>query len=188
MKGLRNTLVVSIMLCSILLSGCSVNLISIANDAIAVTKAVLAADPNIPDAADLQAAIAAMQLAINGWNGSSLNCELQSAASIAADIINADFANSTAALIATVAVAGLDVLLENLPSACSTLVSHRLMARLHRKDYAVPGLRATQAYANYHTALKGAYKWRLSHDFESSFNKAAKTSGLSINLNQYKSK
>jgi len=156
---------------SLVTTGC-VSVVSLANDFIATATAIVNADPTGPWVSDLELAIAAMKTAVAGWNGSSANCALQSAANAAAQIINQIDPGSTVALIAAVAIAGFDVLMENL-APCSTTEAKPMQA-------GSTSIRNTPGYAAAKKNIQGA--WFKSHAYRKEFNNAAKASGLSVRI------
>ena len=127
--------------------------------------------------ADLQLAIQALKTAVAGWNGTSVNCALQAAANIAAQIIDSIMPGSTVALIATVAIAGFDVLMSNL-APCTTTVFGTEM----RQKYKSANLRATPEYAQAHAAIEDAHFWSKQHVYRNQFNGAAKESHLAVSI------
>jgi hypothetical protein len=156
------------------LQGC-VNVTSLANTFIAALKAIVAADPTAPYVAELNLAIQALQTAVAGWNGSSVNCALQSAANVAVEIINQIAPTSIVATVAAVAVAGFDVLMANL-LPCTTPAP----AVAHALGRASSSLRTSGAYTAAHTRIQGA-TFKV-HAFKAQFNSVAKDGGLSVRI------
>jgi hypothetical protein len=128
-------------------------------------------------AADLEIAINAMQLAVNGWNGTSMNCAFIAAANAAAAIIDGIEPGSTLAAIATVAVAAFDVVMDSI-TQCTTSPAF---------GFKVPVAHSTlRGSASYNTAkekIGGAhFNSTKESTFKGAFNDAAKSSGLSVRI------
>ena len=158
------------------LAGCtSAQAKSFADAFIASATAVVDADPTASYVPDLQLAIDSMKTAEAGWNGSSINCALTSAANTAVKILDSIVPSSPVALIATVAVAGFDAL-EAALFPCSTPA---LTARAFGGPRA--SLRASsRAYPAYKSTV--AHAWFPEHAYRKQFNQAAKDSGLTVRI------
>ena len=160
-------------------SGCSQSdAINLANAFIASAKAIVAADPSAPYVANLEEAITAMETAEAGWNGSSVNCALGSAANTAVEIIDQIAPASPVALIATVAVAGFDALQAVLFPCTSTATSP---AALVAHTVSGHSLRNSASYASTKESI-GRARLFPAHAYRSAFNKAAKQSGLAVRI------
>lgn len=153
------------------LAACSLK--SDAQDVVDTLNAIVNADPNGAWVPDLKIAIADAQTAIANWNGSSTNCELQSAVTIASAILNSLPLGLTIDLIVTVAVAGIDALLADL-LPCSTAQLGAKLSRVYTGSFH----RGTATYAQYYAKFHSAHRWALAGDFRRSFNSAAQISGL----------
>jgi hypothetical protein len=152
-------------------TGCSLK--GDAQDVLDTITAIYNADPTAVWAPDLKIAIADMTTAIADWNGSSVNCELQSAATIAAAILDSIPLGATIDLIVTIALAGINVLLGDIAPCTTTGLSKKLS-----RAYSGGFHSSTPAYAQYCTQFRSAPKWRVGADVKSAFNKAAKASGV----------
>ena len=159
------------------LAGCtSAQAKSFADAFIASAQAVVDADPSAPYVAELNLAIASMKTAEAGWNGSSVNCALTSAANTAVQIIDQIVPSSPVALIATVAVAGFDALAAALfPCATPPALAPAAIGEPHSS------LRASSsAYSGYRARIQGAvFKERA---YRQAFDGAAKDSGLTVRI------
>jgi hypothetical protein len=156
---------------SILLTGCSLK-----GDAQAVLDTLTSiynADPTAVWAPDLKIAIGDATTAIADWNGSSVNCELQSAFTIAAAILDSIPLGALIDLIVTVALAGANTLLADL-APCSTAALAGRLSTTYSGGYHS----ATAAYTQYCARFKSDAKWRVGGDYTKAFNAAAKASGL----------
>ena len=147
-----------------------------ANAFIASAQAVVDADPSASYVPDLNLAISSMKLAVAGWDGSSINCALTSAANTAVQIIDGIVPGSPVALIATVAVAGFDVLAASLfPCTTPPALAPAAIGEPHSS------LRASsKAYAGYKADV--AHAWFPEHTYRKTFNQAAKDSGLTVRI------
>jgi len=159
------------------LAGCtSAQAKSFADAFIASAQAVVDADPTASYVPDLNLAIAGMKTAEAGWNGSSMNCALTSAANVAVQIIDSIDPASPVALIATVAVAGFDALAAVL-FPCTTMSAFAFAASSDPRS----SLRASShAYAGYKATV--AHAWFPEHTYRGLFNQAAKDSGLTVRI------
>jgi hypothetical protein len=158
-----------------LLTGCSVNGLSVAKAFIASAQAIVTADPSASYVADLDLAIASMQTAVRNWNGSSASCALTSSANTVAQIIDSIEPGSPVALLATVAVAGFDVLMAKL-APCTTPALTANVAGAHTASLH----RGTLAYTATQKKLSAAFF--PVHAYRGAFNQAAKTSGLAVRI------
>ncbi len=153
------------------LIGCSLK--GDAQDVLDTLTAIYNADPTASWAPDLEIAIQDMTTAIADWNGSSVNCELQSGAQIAAAILDSIPLGANIDLIVTIALAAITVLLNEIAPCATTGLTKRL-SRTYREHYHS----TTPAYATYVSRYKGAAKWHVGADVKSDFNKAAKAAGV----------
>jgi hypothetical protein len=153
------------------MTGCSLK--GDAQNVIDVLNSVVNADPNGAWVPDLKIAIADAQTAIANWNGSSTNCELQSAITIASAILDSLPLGLTIDLIVTVAVAGIDALLADL-LPCTTTVLQSKLSHVYTGSYH----RHTGTYTQYYAKFHSEQKWALAGDFKRAYNSAALTSGL----------
>jgi hypothetical protein len=156
------------------MTGCSLK--GDAQNVIDALTAIVNADPNASWVPDLKIAIADAQTAIQDWNGTSANCELQSAITIASAIIDSIPLGNTIDLIVTIAVAGISALLADL-APCTSSQLAPLLGRLSR-PYTQHFHTGTQAYVQYYGQFCDAPRWRMSSDFKRAFNTGAKASGL----------
>ena len=143
-----------------------------AQDVLDALTAIYNWNPTASWAPDLKIAIGDMQVAIADWNGSSVNCELQSALTIAGAILDSIPLGATIDLIVTIALAGLTTLLGELMS-CTTPAAHKLS-----REYWGHFHSDTPTYLHYQSEFKDAAKWRVAGDFKKAFNDGAKASGL----------
>ena len=155
------------------LTGC--NLKGDAQDVLDTLIAIYNADPTASWAPDLAIAIQDMTTAIADWNGSSVNCELQSGAQIAVAILDSIPLGVNIDLLVTIALAATPVLLNEL-APCTT-TGFGLAKRLSR-PYTAHYHSTTPAYATYVARYKGAVKWHVGADVRSDFNKAAIDAGV----------
>jgi hypothetical protein len=159
------------------LAGCtSAQAKSFADAFIASAQAVVDADPTASYVPDLNLAIQSMKTAENGWDGSSINCALTSAANITANILDSILPGSPVALIATIAVVGFDVLAAKLfpcatPPALAPAIAGEPHSSLRASSHAYAGYKATVAHA-----------WFPEHTYRKAFNQAAKDSGLTVRI------
>jgi hypothetical protein len=158
---------------TLLLTGCSLK--GDAQDVLDVITAVYNADPTGAWAPDLEIAIQDMTTAIADWNGSSVNCELQSAATIAGAILDSIPLGLEIDLIVSVALAGVDVLLADI-APCTTTAEAKKLSRAYTASYH----RGTAAYKQYFAQFRAAQRWHMGADVKSAFNKAAKAGGLAL--------
>lgn len=156
---------------TLLLTGCSLK--SDAQDVLDTLTAIYNADSSAPWAADLEIAIQDMTTAIADWNGSSVNCELQSGAQIAAAILDSIPLGSTIDLIVTIALAGINALLSEI-APCTAPASTKKLSGTYTAHYHS----TTPVYAQYFNQFRGAAKWHAGSEIKSAFNKAAKADGL----------
>lgn len=156
---------------TLLMTGCSLE--GDAQDVLAMLTAIYNADPTAVWAPDLQIAIGDVTTAIADWNGTSTNCKLQSAVTIAVAILDSIPLGLVIDLIVTVASAAINALLANL-APCSTTA---LAARLSRA-YTAKLHSPTPAYAQYYAQFKSDATWKLAGDVKKTFNTAAKASGI----------
>lgn len=154
------------------MTGCSLK--STAQAVLNTMIAVYNADPNAAWSPDLEIAIQDATTAIADWNGSSVNCELQSALQIGAAILDSIPLGLTIDLIVTIALAGLNALLAEI-APCSTAALARKLSR----EYSGHLHSGTPVYKMYYSQFKADAKWRLGADITSAFNKAANSAGLS---------
>ena len=145
-----------------------------AQDVLDALTAIYNWNPTASWAPDLKIAIGDMQVAIADWNGSSVNCELQSALTIAGAILDSIPLGATIDLIVTIALAGLTTLLGELMS-CTTPAAHKLS-----REYWGHFHSDTATYAQYLAQFKAAPQWRVGADFKNAFDKAAKMSGVAL--------
>jgi len=155
----------------LLTTGCSLK--SDAQDIVDSLTAIYNADPTAPWAADLQIAIGDATTAIADWDGSSTNCALQSAVTIAAAILDSIPLGAVIDLIVTIAVAGIRTLLSDL-APCSTTALESRLSTTYRGGYHS----STPTYAQYCAQFKSDARWRLAGDYKKAFNDAAKASSL----------
>jgi hypothetical protein len=149
---------------------------SFADAFIASAQAVVDADPSASYVPDLNIAIAAMKTAEAGWDGSSINCALTSAANITANILDSILPGSPVALIATIAVAGFDVLAAKLfpcttPPALAPAIAGEPHSSLRASSHAYAGYKASIGHALF-----------PEHTYRKAFNQAAKDSGLTVRI------
>jgi hypothetical protein len=156
------------------LTGCSLK--GDAQNVLDILTAIYNADPTASWAPDLKIAIGDMQVAIADWNGTSVNCELQSAVTIAAAILDSIPLGAAIDLIVTVALAGINALLSDL-LPCTTAQLAPLRAKLSH-NYSGKFHSTTPAYIQDYAQFKGAASWHVGADVKKAFNQAAKDSGL----------
>ena len=149
---------------SIGMTGC-ISVTALANDFIASLTAIVDADPTAVYVPELQLAIQALKTAAAGWKWSTVNCALQSAANTAAAIINQIIPGSQVALIATVAIAGFDILMSHL-APCTT-------PQLAVKKFSSASLRNTLQYVSIEESINNAHFWSKQHAYRTAFNNAA---------------
>jgi hypothetical protein len=162
---------------ALLTTGCTFSLKGAAQTALNLVTQIYNADPTASWAPDLKIAIADMTVAIADWNGSSVNCELQSAAQIAATIMDSIPLGAPIDLIVTIALSAVNALLADLVP-CSTA---KLQKRLSR-EYSGHFHSTTAAYQMYYLRYHGAAEWHVGSDMKGDFNKAAKAAGLSTSV------
>jgi len=119
--------------------------------------------------ADLGVAIKDAQTALADWNGSSVNCELQSAFTIAGAILDSIPLGTTIDLIITVALAGVNALLADL-APCTTTTLARKLSRAYSDHFHS----VTQEYAPYYARFHADSKRHMGADVKSAFDAAAK--------------
>lgn len=155
----------------LLMTGCSLK--GDAQNVLDALTAIYNADPTAAWAPDLQIAIGDMTTAIADWNGSSVNCELQSAVTIAAAILDSIPLGALIDLIVTIALAGIRSLLADL-APCSTAALAKKLSRAYGGTFHS----RTVTYAHYYAQFKSESTWRMGGDFKKAFNNAATASGL----------
>lgn len=156
----------------LLMTGCSLK--GDAQNVLDALTAIYNADPTAAWARDLQIAIGDMTTAIADWDGSSVNCELQSGVTIAAAILDSIPLGALIDLIVTIALSGIRALLANL-APC--LIAAALAKKLSRA-YSGTFHSTTPAYAQYYSQFKSEARWRVGGDFKKAFNDGAKASGI----------
>jgi hypothetical protein len=141
-------------------------------------QAIYAADPTASYAKDLEIAVNAMQLAVNNWNGTSMNCDFIVAANAASAIIDGIAPNSQLALIATIAVAGFDVVMGAILPCTPASIGARFRVPASHTSF-----RGTAQYNIAHAKIGGAHfeSTRMS-TFRSQFNDAALASGVNAQI------
>jgi hypothetical protein len=173
---LKATLIIGTGIGLVSMTGCTAGQAkSFADAFIASAQAVVNADPNAVYVPDLNLAIAAMKTAEAGWDGSSINCALTSAANTAVQIIDSILPASPVALIATVAVAGFDALAAALfPCVKVAAPSTLAMVNIHSLRNSSP---------TYSTARQRiGQAWVPTHTYKAMFNQAARDSGLAVRI------
>jgi hypothetical protein len=156
---------------TIMLTGC--NYKADAQAALDTLIAIYNANPTAPWAADLQIAIQDATTAIADWNGSSVNCELQSAFQIAGAILDSIPLGGQIDLIVTIALAGINVLLSEIAPCTATGLAKKLSRAYNGHLHST-----TAVYQTYYAKFHGAAKWHQGADIRNAFNAAAKSSGV----------
>lgn len=149
------------------------DVLSLGNAFLGAAEAVYAADPSAPYEIDLGLAISSLKTALADYNGSSTSCAVISAANAAATIINSVLPGSSAATIATVALAGFDVLMADLApcAAPANVVAHTALQS---------NIRGTAAYSDEKAKLSGGMF--REHRWKADLNDAIKKAGITLKL------
>jgi hypothetical protein len=162
---------------TVLLTGCSAK--GFAQTFINAAQAIYATGllpANV--AADLEIAINAMQLAVNGWNGTSMNCAFIAAANAAATIIDGIEPGSTLAAIATIAVAAFDVVMKSITQCTTTSPTPSFHVPVAHST-----LRGSASYNAAKAKIGGAhFDWTKESQFKTAFNNAAVASGVNAHI------
>lgn len=155
-------------------TGCSAK--GFAQTFINASQAIYNADPSASYAADLEIAVNAMQLAVNNWNGTSMNCDFIVAANAASAIIDGIDPGSQLATIATIAVAGFDIVMGAILPCTPAVAGFKVPVAHH-------SFRNTSGYVTARTKIGAAHFDSTKADvFVMQFNNGAATSGLSVRI------